>query len=86
MASVRIREKGQMTLPNSLRREMGWSSEYFVNAVKVGDSVLLIPKPVVGDALARKAARTMKTQGITLRDLLGELKKARKDYSKKDAR
>jgi AbrB family looped-hinge helix DNA binding protein len=85
MASVRVREKGQMTLPNTLRREMGWSSGNLVSAVKVGDSILLVPKPVLGDALARKATRAMKTRKITLQDLLGELKKIRKDYKRPHA-
>lgn len=75
-----------MTLPNSLRRELGWKSENLVSAVKVGDSVLLVPKPVEGDALARKAARTMKNQGVSLQDLLRELKRVRKDYAQRHAR
>lgn len=86
MASVRIREKGQMTLPNALRRELGWETENLVSAVKVGDSVLLVPKPLAGDALAKKTARSMKTQSITLGELLGELKRVRRDYKKPHAR
>jgi bifunctional DNA-binding transcriptional regulator/antitoxin component of YhaV-PrlF toxin-antitoxin module len=77
MAPVRLRGRGQVTLPASLREELGWKEDQSVDAVKVGDSVLLAPRALVGDALARRVSGVMKKKGLTLEGLLKDLKKIR---------
>ena len=80
MSAVRLRGRGQVTLPASLREELGWKVDQSVDAVKVGDSVLLAPHPMEGDRLARRVSRAMKSKGLTLDELLKDLKRVRRGY------
>jgi bifunctional DNA-binding transcriptional regulator/antitoxin component of YhaV-PrlF toxin-antitoxin module len=80
MAAIRVRDKGQVTLPSSLRQELGWKADLTVSAVKVGDSILLAPRPLEGDRLAGRVSRAMKSRGLTLDGLLKVLKKVRRGY------
>jgi bifunctional DNA-binding transcriptional regulator/antitoxin component of YhaV-PrlF toxin-antitoxin module len=78
MTAVRLRGRGQVTLPASLRDELGWKEDCAVDAVKVGDAVLLAPRPIEGDRLSRRISKAMKSQGLTLEHLLKELKSIRR--------
>jgi hypothetical protein len=50
--------------------------------VKVGEALILTPKKLVGDAVAQKAHREMKKAGLTLEDLLEDLKRQRERYNR----
>lgn len=50
--------------------------------MKVGEVLLLTPRKLIGDAIAKKTARTMKQSGLKLEDLLADLKKQRALYNR----
>ena len=80
MAQTKLWGRGQLTIPVSLRRELGMDEEEILQINLVGKSLLLTPKKLLGDGLARKVEREMKKQGLSLEDLLNELKQERTRY------
>ncbi len=47
MALVQIREKSQITIPSSIRKELGIKKGDYLEVIREGDRILLIPKIVV---------------------------------------
>ncbi len=82
MPIVKIRERGQLTIPAELRNELGLTENDALNMIKVGDALILTQKRLVGDALSQKMNKAMKKKGLTLDDLLRDLNGQRKRYTK----
>jgi bifunctional DNA-binding transcriptional regulator/antitoxin component of YhaV-PrlF toxin-antitoxin module len=82
MAIVKVWGRGQLTIPASLRRELNLDTDTTVTMVKAGEVLLVTPRKLVGDAIAKKAARTMKKAGLKLIDLLKELDRQRARYNR----
>ena len=80
MAVVKVRNRGQLTLPASIRKDLRLDDEATLTLVKVGDVILLSPRPLKVDAVARKAERDMKKAGLKLEDLLTDLDRQRDRY------
>jgi AbrB family looped-hinge helix DNA binding protein len=47
MAIVKIREKSQITIPSSIRKELGIKEGDYLEVTREGDRILLIPKIVI---------------------------------------
>jgi bifunctional DNA-binding transcriptional regulator/antitoxin component of YhaV-PrlF toxin-antitoxin module len=82
MAVVKVWGRGQLTIPASLRKELRLDEETTLSVVKAGEALVLTPKKLIGDAVAKKAAREMKKAGLTLDDLLRDLEKQRRRYNR----
>ncbi len=82
MAHVTIRERGQLTIPASLRKELKLEEQATMTIVKVGHILLLTPHTLVGETVARKASQLMKRKGLRLADVLTDLKKQRERYNR----
>lgn len=82
MATVRLRGRGQVTIPATIRKELNLDDEAMLTIVKVGDVVVLTPRQLIGDAIAKKAARAMKKAGLRLEDLLADLDRQRDRYNR----
>ena len=82
MPIVKVWGRGQLTIPASLRKELKLGDEATVNLVKVGDVLILTPRKMVGDAVAKKASRAMSRAGLRLEDLLADLDRQRDRYNK----
>jgi len=82
MPIVKVWGRGQLTIPASLRKELKLGDEATVNLVKVGDVLILTPRKMVGDAVAKKASRAMRRAGLRLEDLLADLDRQRDRYNK----
>jgi len=82
MPTVKVWGRGQLTIPASLRKELKLGDEATVNLVKVGDVLILTPRKMVGDAVAKKASRAMRRAGLRLEDLLADLDRQRDRYNK----
>ncbi len=82
MAVVKVWGRGQLTIPASLRKELLLDEETVLNVVTVGDALLLTPKKLVGDRLAKKAQKAMEKAGLSLEDLLKDLEKQRDRYNR----
>ena len=82
MAVVKVWGRGQLTIPASLRKELLLDEETVLNVVTVGDALILTPKKLVGDRLAKKAQKEMEKAGLSLEDLLKDLEKQRECYNR----
>lgn len=83
MPVVKLRERGQLTIPYEYRKELGIGKEDVLNIIKAGDVLILVPRQLAGDVVSRKIESTMKKKGLTLQDLLNNLREQRRRYSKK---
>jgi AbrB family looped-hinge helix DNA binding protein len=82
MPTVRIRERGQVTIPSSFRKDLGLGENDTLNMVKIDEMLILTPRRLFGDAVSRKVESAMRRKGLTLDDLLANLKDQRKKYSR----
>ncbi len=74
---TRMREKGQVTIPADIRESLHLSKDSILSVAKVGDGILLTPKPSVYEAASARFVKSAQEKGITLDDLLKDLKKIR---------
>ncbi|MDP2156647.1 MAG: AbrB/MazE/SpoVT family DNA-binding domain-containing protein [Nitrospirota bacterium] len=82
MSLVKIRERGQVTIPSEYRKGLGLEEKDVVNIVKVGETLILTRKHLAGDLLSRRIEANMNKKDLTLHDLLDNLKEQRKKYNK----
>jgi len=82
MPLVKMRERGQLTIPSKFRKGLGFEEKDVVNIVKVGEALILTRKQLAGDLLSKKIEDSMKKKGLTLQDLLSNLREQRKKYNK----
>ena len=82
MPSVKVRERGQVTIPASIRKELDIGDDATLSIIKVGDVLMLTLRKLVGDSVAKKAGRAMKKSGLRLEDLLTDLDKQRDRYNR----
>ena len=78
--SARVRIRGQITIPQDLREEMNLDERAAVNIFRVGRVLLMTPKRLQRASLAKQAEREMKREGLSLEDLLADLRSQRKRY------
>ena len=53
-----------------------------LNILKIGDVLVLVPRQLAGDVVSRKIEGSMKKKGLTLDNLLNNLREQRKKYSR----
>ncbi len=74
---TRMREKGQVTIPAGIRESLHLSKDSILSVTKVGDGILLTPKPSAFESFAAKFSKEAEEKGISLEDLLKDLRKIR---------
>lgn len=74
---TRMRDKGQVTIPAGIRESLHLSKDSVLSVAKVGNGILLTPKPSVYEAVSAKFVKAAREKGISLDDLLKDLKKIR---------
>ena len=78
---TRMREKGQVTIPMSIREALHLSKDSILSVAKVGNGILMTPGPSKFEAFANKFSKEAEEKGITLDELLKDLRKIRKEKS-----
>ena len=78
--TVRIRSRGQVTIPRELREQMDLSPDTTLRMIRIGRTLVISPTPSKRAALARQVEASMKASAITLDDLLEELRSQRERY------
>ncbi|MCP4425508.1 MAG: AbrB/MazE/SpoVT family DNA-binding domain-containing protein [Chloroflexi bacterium] len=77
--TVRLRERGQITIPRPVREK--WASEAdnpdVLNLVQIGDALFLSPKQTLLPELSKQFSAIMDEEGVTLADLLEGLAEER---------
>lgn len=83
MTTVKIRRKGNITIPAKLRKEYKLEEVQTLTVIDLGEgTILLTPKVSQVDKLANQIAEKFKDEGITLEDLLQTLNELRKTYNR----
>ena len=75
---TRMREKGQVTIPADIRESLHLTADSILSVTKVGGGILMTPRPSMFEAVSAQFVKSAKKQGITLNDLLKDLKKIRR--------
>ena len=82
MTLVKVWGRGQLTIPAAIRKELHLKEDAALSLVKVGNVILMTPKPLEVDSLAKKARKEMKKAGLTVEDVLADLDRQRARYNK----
>lgn len=78
---TRMREKGQVTIPMNIRESLHLTKDSILSVTKVGNGILIVPKPSVFEATSAGFVKEAKEKGITLDELLKDLRKIRQGKS-----
>lgn len=74
---VRLRERGQITLPAQLREELGVDAGDFFTIVKVDSYVVMTPKRLMVSEVASQLEQLLAEKELTLDDLMNGLEDER---------
>ena len=77
---VRVRSRGQLTIPQDIREALSLDESTGLNIFRVGKVLILSPKRLQRASLAKEVEREMKRQGLTLKDLISDLRVQREKY------
>jgi len=77
---VRVRSRGQLTIPQEMREALRLDESTGLSIFRVGKVLILSPKRLQRASLAKEVEREMKRQGLTLKDLISDLRVQRKKY------
>lgn len=75
--SVRIQEKGQVTIPTKIRKELNWRKGDLVTFIVTKEGLLVKPAAVILKDAFDELGAALKADGITLEDLLERSHKIR---------
>lgn len=76
---TRMREKGQVTIPVSIREALHLSENSILSVTKVGDGILITPRPSLFEEVSAEFRKEADKKGITLEELLQDLRKIRRE-------
>ena len=79
---VKLWGRGQLTIPKEMRQALRLDEENQLSIFVVGRCLVLTPKRLLGPALAKDVERSMQAKGLSLEDLLRELKQERRRYNR----
>jgi AbrB family looped-hinge helix DNA binding protein len=87
---VRIKQKGQVTLPSGMRKALGLKEGDLVEVTRTADGLRITPQEVVAMHALDEVERVLQEKGITLADVMasgressGELIQASEQAKKK---
>jgi bifunctional DNA-binding transcriptional regulator/antitoxin component of YhaV-PrlF toxin-antitoxin module len=74
---IRMRARGQVTIPLELREALKMNEATGLNILRVGRALVMTPRRLERVSLAREMEKELKKEGLTLEDLLKDLRKQR---------
>jgi len=77
---VRVRSRGQLTIPQDMREALSLDVDTGLNIFRVGKVLIMSPKRLQRASLAKEVEREMKRRGLTLKDLISDLRVQREKY------
>lgn len=75
--TVRLRERGQLTLPQAVRRRLAVEEGDILTLVQIDDLAILTRHPSLLPKLSQEFTAIMKEEGVSLADLLQGLEETR---------
>src|SRR3989338_5936854 len=79
--AVKLWGRGQLTIPKEVRQALKLDQDGLLSVFVIGRCLVLTPKRLLGPSLAKDVERSMKAKGLSLEDLLTDLKKEREHYN-----
>lgn len=76
--AVRVRERGQITLPQPVRSSLSVDTGDTLSLVQIDDILLLSPRQSVIPKLSQEFTALMQEEGVSLAELLQGLEEERK--------
>jgi len=76
--AVRLRERGQITLPQPVRNSLAVDTGDTLSLVQIDDILLLSPRQSVIPKLSQEFTALMQEEGVSLAELLQGLEEERK--------
>ena len=80
--AVKLWGRGQLTIPKEVREALKLNEDDQLSVFVVGRCMVLTPKRLLGPALAKDVQKAMKAKGLTLDDLLKDLREERRRYNR----
>lgn len=81
---VRVRGKGQFTIPAEFRRRLGIGEDAILDVFQVGRAIVVTPSRSTVRELAGQVQARMKEGNLDLEDLLAELRDGEHGYREED--
>jgi bifunctional DNA-binding transcriptional regulator/antitoxin component of YhaV-PrlF toxin-antitoxin module len=72
-----MRARGQVTIPLELREALKMNEATGLNILRVGKALVMTPRRLERVSLAREMEKELKKEGLTLENLLKDLRKQR---------
>ena len=82
MAVIKVRDRGQVTIPQEYRDALDLDEDSPLTIVRVGDSLLLTPKRLHVDRLSQQAHALQQQAGISLESILKDLDTQRRQFGR----
>lgn len=70
---IKVWERGQITIPKDLRKELKIKENDILYVEKLGDGIFLRSKPSVISEIQKKGEELMREKGLTVEDLIKDL-------------
>ncbi len=67
---VRVQEKGQVTLPADVRRNLGLKKGDLVSVTQTDEGILITPQEVIANRLLDQIGEALREKGLTLDELI----------------
>ena len=77
LATTKIGEKGQLTVPKQFRRELGLGTGAPFAVLRLGNGLILLPEQQRFESLCRQVSARLTAAGMKSKDLLATLPEAR---------
>ncbi|MEW5954424.1 MAG: AbrB/MazE/SpoVT family DNA-binding domain-containing protein [Bacillota bacterium] len=81
---VRLRSKGQFTIPFEYREKVGIGEDAVLDVYQIGKVIIISPDKLNVKELAMEVSAGMKEQGISLNELLAELREGSHEYQQEE--
>lgn len=77
LATTKIGEKGQLTVPKQYREDLGLGTGAPIAVLRLGDGLILLPQQQRFERLCQQISERLTAAGVTAKDLLASLPEAR---------
>ncbi|MDD2509920.1 MAG: AbrB/MazE/SpoVT family DNA-binding domain-containing protein [Syntrophomonas sp.] len=77
---VRMRERGQFTVPVEIREHLGLKEDSILQVLSIGRAMVVIPEETMVNELARQVEYVMKNENMNLEELLSSLREGSHEY------
>ncbi len=77
IATTKIGEKGQLTVPKQFREDLGLSVGAPFAVLRLGDGLILLPEQRRFEELCKRVSASLSDAGLTVDDLLATMPQAR---------